>query len=71
MKFSRHTLAHGPAIAAPIPQAIAYPALNKVKDYPTTFRPYRIFRNGNTIISAGMTLPGQPFPYMIIEKIEL
>lgn len=51
--------------------AIEYPSLSKVKSYNTKWIPFKIFRNGTTIVNAGMSTPGDQYTYFLVEKIEL
>jgi len=48
-----------------------YPALTNIRTYSTTLYPYKIFRDGNTLISVNRTNIYQQTTYLFIEKINL
>jgi hypothetical protein len=51
---------------------INYPAGNVVKSYPTNMYPYKIFRDGNTLICLSITWPtSNAFRYSLVERINL
>ena len=51
--------------------AITYPALSNIRSYSTSFYPYKIFRDGNTMICISKTYTFQQMTYLLIEKITL
>ncbi len=51
--------------------AIGYPALNNISSYPTGFYPYKIFKDGNTLIVVNKTNNNQQMTYILIEKINI
>lgn len=50
--------------------AISYPDAVTIKSYPTTFSPYKIFRDGNMLICIGKASTGLN-GYLFVEKINL
>lgn len=50
---------------------ITYPALNNTSSYPISFYPYKIFRDGNVIITVNKTYTNQQMTYLLVEKINL
>lgn len=50
---------------------VSYPAMNTVNSYVTAYYPYKIFRDGNTLICVSRINTGSQVPYMIVEKINL
>ena len=50
---------------------ISYPSTTTISSYPTNFEPYKIFRDGDTLICLGKTYSNQQNTYFFIEKITL
>lgn len=50
---------------------ISYPSMTTNSSYTTAFYPYKIFINGNTLVSVSKLATGQFMSYLIIEKINL
>jgi hypothetical protein len=50
---------------------VSYPATTTTSSYTTAFYPYKIFRDGNTLICVSRTFINQQFSYLLIEKIDL
>jgi hypothetical protein len=50
---------------------VTYPATTAITSYTTAFYPYKIFRDGNSLISVGKTHINQQQTYLFVEKINL
>jgi len=50
---------------------ITYPSMTTISSYPTTLYPYKIFRDGNTLVCVNKTYINQQMTYLLIEKINL
>lgn len=50
---------------------ISYPSTATINSYSTAFYPYKIFRDGNTLICVSRTYINQQMTYLLIEKIDL
>jgi hypothetical protein len=50
---------------------VTYPATTTIKSYSTNFYPYKIFRDGNTLICVGKTYINQQMNYLLVEKVNL
>jgi len=50
---------------------VTYPATTTINSYTTAFPPYKIFRDGNSLICLGRTYINQQMTYLLVEKINL
>ena len=50
---------------------VSYPATTTISSYTTAFYPYKIFRDGNSLICVSKPQPGQQLTYLLIEKVNL
>lgn len=50
---------------------VTYPGTTTISSYPTKYSPFKIFRDGNTLICVGKAASGQYTNYLLIEKINL
>lgn len=50
---------------------ITYPSTTTISSYPTSFNPYKIFRDGNTLVCVSKVYTNQQMTYLLIEKINL
>jgi hypothetical protein len=50
---------------------ITYPSTTTISSYPTAFYPYKIFRDGNTLVCVSNAYSQQQKTYLFIEKINL
>jgi hypothetical protein len=50
---------------------VTYPSTTTISSYSTAFYPYKIFRDGNSLICVSKTQPGQQLTYLLIEKVNL
>lgn len=50
---------------------VTYPATTTINSYTTALYPYKIFKDGNTIISVSRTLINQQVTHLFVEKINL
>lgn len=49
---------------------VTYPATTTIRSYTTSFYPYKIFRDGDTLICVGKPSVGyQQFSYLLVEKV--
>ncbi|MGX5817364.1 hypothetical protein ACWKWU_04160 [Chitinophaga lutea] len=52
-------------------EVVTYPATTSIAAYPTTFYPYKIFRDGNMLVCVEKSVPGASGAYILVEKINL
>jgi hypothetical protein len=52
-------------------EVVTYPATTTVSSYATAFYPYKIFRDGNSLICISKTYTNQQLNYLLVEKINL
>jgi hypothetical protein len=52
-------------------EAISYPTMTTVTDYTTNQYPYKIFRDGNSLVCVTKTYINQQMTYLLFEKINL
>lgn len=50
---------------------VTYPATTTISSYATAFYPYKIFRDGNSLVCVSKTFTDQQFTYLLVEKINL
>jgi hypothetical protein len=51
--------------------AVTYPGATTINSYSTAFYPYKIFRDGNSLICINKTYVNQQMTYLLVEKISL
>jgi len=50
---------------------VTYPATTTISSYATSLYPYKIFRDGNTLICVGRATTSQQLNYLFVEKVNL
>jgi hypothetical protein len=50
---------------------VTYPATTTISSYATAFSPYKIFRDGNSLICISKTYTNQQMTYLLVEKVNL